>query len=130
MSVDMNAVITGLTAGEGLPMDIGLSHGDYSVTEVKEATEVVFLGPGSKIEQEQARRLVRKTGVANSFSDSGNTELTMIGKDGSRYVRTKIRFVVEDGKALKLWIKNRSGAALQTGSTIRFSGDIYGRWIL
>ncbi len=130
MSVDMNAVITGLTAGELLPADIGLSHGDYSVTEVKEATEVVFLGPGSKIEQEQARRLVRKTGVANDFTDADNTELAMVGKDGSRYVRTKVRFVIEDGKALKIWIKNRSGAALNTGAILRFSGDIYGRWIL
>ncbi len=130
MSVDMNAMITGLTAGEGIPTDIGLAHGDYSATEVKEATEVVLLGPGSKIEQEQSRRQVRKTGVMNAFVDSGNTEMQMIGRDGSRYVRTKIKFVAQSGKSLKIYVKNRSGAALTTGAILRFSGDIYGRWLV
>ncbi len=131
ISSDLSATITGLTAGEGAPMDIGIAHSDYSDTEIKENLDVVLLGPGSKIELERTRRLVRKVGVANlSVSDTLQSVLSMIGKGGSRIIRTKWKFTVQSGKTLDIWIQNRSGATLTTGATFRWSGTVYGRWLI
>ncbi len=130
MSVDMSASVEGLTAGQLVPADVGYSHGDYSVTQVKEKLDVVLTGPGSKLQQERVRRLIRKAGAMNAFDTSAKTESTMIGRNGSRIVRTKINFVIQSGKPLNVWIHNRSGAQLTTGSTLRTSGTVYGRWIL
>ncbi len=129
MSVDLAGIITGLTAGEGDPLELGLAHSDYSVTEILENTDVQFLGPGNKIEQEQSRRLVRK--VAEGYSDlASDTTIMFIGRFGSRIIRTKIKFVCQDTKKLDVWVKNRSGSTLTTGASLRASGTIYGRWIL
>ncbi len=129
MSVDIQGDLIGLTAGEGDPSQLGMAHGDYTVTEVAENLNVILLGPANKIQQEQARRLVRKTGVFHG--DGLNTQLTMPlqGKDGSANIRTKLGFVIESGKTLQAFFFNNSGATMTTGATFRYSGTLYGRWI-
>ncbi len=129
ISADLTAVVTDLTAGQGDQLTIGFSHEDYSAAEVAENLNVQLLGPGSKIEQEQARRLVRRTGSMMPI-DQAATQAKMIGRDGSHLTRTKLKFVVQSGHDLDIWVMNRSGAALTTGATVKFSGTVYGRWIL
>lgn len=130
ISTDMSASVKGLTTTEGVPSDCGIAHNDYTATEIKENLDVQFLGPGSKIEQERSRRLVRKVGVLNSFDTSAKTESSMIGREGSRIVRSKMKFVTQSGHGPNAWIQNRSGAALQTGATLSISGTVYGRWLI
>ncbi len=130
ISSDLSASITGLSAGEGSPHELGIAHSDYTDVEIKENLDVVLLGPGSKIELERTRRLVRKVGVANTFVNSGQTILEFIEKNGSRIIRTKWKFTVQNGKTLDIWVQNRSGATLTTGATLRWSGTIYGRWLI
>ncbi len=129
ISADVQAEITGLTAGEGNPSHCLISHGDYSDAEVGEQQDVVLLGPGNKIEQERARRLVRRVGIFSPESEAA-TFLNLIGKGGSRLLRTKLKFVVNSGKNLDIGVLNRSSAALTTGASLRFSGILYGRWII
>ncbi len=129
VSTDLSATLTGLTADQGIPSEVILSHGDYTVGEVAEALDVALTGPGSKIEEERSRRLIRKVGVLNQPTPDG-TELAMIGKYGSRIIRTKVKFTIQNDKALRIGLKNRSGATLTTGSLLRFSGYIYGRWLV
>lgn len=129
MSADIMAEITGLTAGEGNPHRCGFAHGDYSVTEIKEALDVELLGPGNKIEQERSRRLVRYAGVM--YNDiSSQVKLELIGRNGSRLVRTKLKFTIQDGKTMNVWVQNKSGGTLTTGATLRYSGTVYGRWLV
>ncbi len=129
ISTDLSVMVNGLTAGEGEPMTVGISHGDYSAGEIGEATDVELLGPADKIQQEQADRLVRK--ITTLRGDGLNTQVEMKGlnRDGGPIIRTKWRFVIENGKTPAIWIKNRSGAALTTGATLRWDGYIYGRWL-
>ncbi len=77
ISVDISAQIINLTAGEGDPIVSGFAHGDYAASEVVENLDVVFLGPGNKIQQEQSRRLVRKTGMYQANLGTGGTHTTM-----------------------------------------------------
>ncbi len=129
MSVDLNAEIINLTAGEGDPHTCGFAHGDYTVTEIKEALEVQLLGPGSKIEQERARRLIRKTGIYVAETEA-QTKLNLKGRAGDGQIRTKIKFMVQSGKTLSMWVFNESGAALTTGASVRWQGTVYGRWVI
>ncbi len=129
MSVDINSQIVALTTGEGDPLMAGFAHGDYSDAEVEENLEVSFLGPGDKVAQERARRLVRKTGMFSPTSEAA-TQMKLFGKEGSGQVRTKLRFVINSGKNLRFWVLNKSGANLTTGASLRFTGTVYGRWIL
>ncbi len=132
ISTDLSVTVTGLTAGEGHPMTTGVSHSDYTVAQVLENLDNEMLGPGNKIEQEQSRRSVRKMGVMHSEGGlSGSaTDLVAIGRDGSRIIRQKCKFLVSSGKALDIFMWNRSGAALTTGAIMRWSGNIYGRWLI
>ncbi len=129
ISSDIAAQIIELTAGEGDPLMCGFSHGDYSVTEVKEALEVKLLGPGNKIEQERTRRLTRKIGIFMADVLS-HTTMKLFGRGGAGLIRTKMRFVLQSGKTLNLYVYNNSGATLTTGAIVKFQGTIYGRWIL
>ncbi len=129
LSADINASIEGLTAGEGDPMFGGFAHGDYSDAEIEENLEVSFLGPGDKIAQERARRLVRKTGMF-APPTTASTVMRLFGPSGSGQIRTKLKFVINSNKNLSFWIINKSGTALTTGAGLRFQGTVYGRWIL
>lgn len=132
ISTDISGQVITLTAGEGDPSDVHIAHGDYSVAEIAEKLNVSLLGPGSKIEQEQSRRLVRKVGTLLPADGvlATNTNLRLFGKTGSADLRTKVKFVVQSGKNLKMCIHNRSGSVYTTGAIFRWSGTIYGKWIL
>ncbi len=130
ISVDLMAEIINLTAGEGNPMVGGFAHGDYDAAEVVENLDVVFLGPGSKIEQERSRRLVRKTGMYNS-QEVGHTTMALQGRRAvGGLTRTTLKFVINSGKSLNLFIQNISGSALTTGASLRYNGTVYGRWLI
>lgn len=124
MSADLQWSIRDLTAGDE-PIAVGLAHSDYTVTEIKENIDGGLLGPGNKIEQEQARRLVRKAGV---FMSPDPTSTGGDLNDG-KPKRSKVKWMIDSGKTLNIWAQNLSGAALQTGSVVRVIGTVYGRWV-
>ncbi len=130
ISADIDAEITGLTAGEGNPSVLGLAHGDYTAAEIAENLNVTLLGPGTKIEVERQRRLVRKGGTFHGNDLSTNDSMKMGGRFGPGSTRIKLKFVVQDGKTIDVYVYNQSGAVYTTGSTCHFFGTIYGRWIL
>ncbi len=131
ISADLTAQIIGLTAGEADPSMLVLAHGDYSAAEIAEALVVKLLGPGNKIEQERARRLVRKVGAFyNVRGISAQTTMYLQGRDGAGLVRTKIKFVIDSGKTLDVGLYNNSGATLTTGASVRITGTVYGRWMI
>ncbi len=130
ISADLSSQIIALTAGEGDPTQCGWAHGDYSVTEIKEGLEVELLGPGNKIQQEQSRRLIRRIGMFVGNFLGTHVVMKLQGRSGEAMVRTKLKFVINSGKSLNLWVHNKSGSALTTGASLRFSGTVYGRWLI
>ncbi len=121
ISADLMWQIRGLTPLEG-PIQVGLSHGDYTDAEIAENLNSNLSDPGDKVEQEQQRRLVRKSGM---FAGLLANEVMNDGKP----IRTKCRFLINDGKTIDIWAVNRSGSALTTGAIIRCDGMVYGRWV-
>ncbi len=121
ISADLLWGIREQTPGEG-PVAVGLCHGDYSTAEVKECLTANLLDPDDKIDQEHSRRLVRKSGI---FPGLLSEETLALGQ----MIRTKLRFMIRDGKSLKFYGYNKSGAALTTGTIIEVIGTLYGRWV-
>ncbi len=106
--------------GEG-PIQVGIAHGDLSVTEIGENLNANVTGPDNIIQMERARRPVRKAGM---FSGLAGDEVLNDGKE----IRSRIKFSIGDGQAVLAWAVNRSGATLTTGGLVRVDGTIYGRW--
>ncbi len=121
ISVDAVYGKKGGTPGEG-PLEVGYSHGDYTVAEIKENLVVDMSDPGDKIAYEQGRRLVR---VAGAYQQITEDEVI----DNGRTFRKRIGFQVNEDKSFDLWARNNTSAALTTGTTYLVTGTIYGRWI-
>ncbi len=118
ISTDLLWSVKGLTAGEG-PLQVGIAHGDYSVTEIKEWFESSGSATtGNMIAQEQSKRRCRGSGVFNGL----NTEETL--NDG-KPIRTKARFSIPDAGTVDMWVRNDSGATLTTGASVQCVGEIF-----
>ncbi len=124
ISIDSTMVIRDLTAGEG-PLYMGFAHSDYSVAEIAEAIDTSgYLGPSAKIEQEQARRLVRRWGTFR-----GHEATSIIAESNGGHRRYKVRWVQQNGGNPRCWLQNTSGVTLTTGAVLETDGYIYGRWL-
>ncbi len=124
LSIDATMVIRGMTVTEG-PLYMGFAHTDYTVAEIAEAIDTQgFLGPNLKIEEERARRLVRRWGT---FRVQEVTEMIAASNGGHR--RYKVRWIQQNGANPRCWLQNSSGAALTTGGVLEMDGVIYGRWL-
>ena len=117
----LNWSIRSATSGE-VPITVGMAHSDYSATEIEECIDSALTGPGSKIEQERSRRLVRTVGA---FVTSG-ADLVL---DEGREIKTPLKFMIQDGHGLAFWAKNQSGGTLAGGAVLRITGHYYGRWV-
>ncbi len=123
ISADLTWSIRGLTLAEG-PIDVGVAHGDYTVTEIKENLDLTGMeDPSDMIATEQGRRKVRRSG---RFSGVAANEVLNDGKD----IRTPIRFpLVGTVAQVGFWAHNLGAGALTTGAVIQCFGKIYGRWL-
>jgi len=120
ISLDAAWSIRDHTVAEG-PLQVGVAHGDLSVTEIAEAINAEMTDPDDIIQKERSRRPVRKAGA---FAGLSSEEVL----ENGAMVRTKCKFSIGDGHNLSLWVINSSGATLTTGTLINIIGTLYGRW--
>ncbi len=114
--------VRGNTVGEG-PIVVGYAHGDYSVTEIKQSIEAEgMMTRGDKIVAEQGNRLVRRVGV---FAGSSATDQSL--NDG-KPIRTRLNWLIAEGKTLNAWAYNQSGASLTTGTILVMNGKATIKW--
>ncbi len=121
ISVDIYAMLTNTAGGQG-PIYLGLAHGDLTDVEIAEALDASLTDPDDIIAKERARRPVRRIGTFNAL---GGDEILNNGNP----VRVPVRFTIGNEHVLDMFVQNRSGAALTTGSTLSVEGIIYGRWL-
>lgn len=122
ISIDCAWALRDFTANEG-PVLVGFAHNDLSVTEIDESLGASQGWEGDIIQKEMARRPVRTAGI---FPGSATTEVDLVLNDG-RELRTPMKFTVESGKDIALWAKNKSGAALTSGTFVEVEGRVYAR---
>ena len=121
ISIDGMWTLREATAREG-PIEVGFCHGDLSATEVTESLNAEQQDPDDIIQNERARRPVRRAGQFRVF----DTE-EMLPTHGDM-LRTGCKFSVGDGHTVNCFIANRSGGSLTTGAIVEVNGNIYGRW--
>ena len=122
-SVDAVWSLRNVTGGEG-PIVFGVAHGDYSLAEIEAWIELTLgsiTGPGDMQDREVANRLIRRIGA---FSAATTDETINDGKS----LKTRLNWLIPDGKTLQMWTYNASGATLTTGAIVRCSGHLNGFW--
>ncbi len=103
--------IDNLVAGQG-PIIFGVAHSDYSDAEIEEFIENTgSWDQGSKIEQERAKRLIRKIGTLVGTQGTGTNDVQF---NGGVPVKTKLNWRLNTGDTLNLWAYNISATALST----------------
>ncbi len=105
------------TVGEG-PLAVGLAHSDYTVAEILEFLQLATgFDRGDKGGQEIAKRLIRRVGTFTGGSDG---EVLNDGKP----IKTKLNWVLTEGKTVQAWIINLSSGALTTGTRYNVNGKL------
>ncbi len=108
-SIEAVYSIFNFTATEG-PVIFGLAHSDYTVAEILEyLSNAGSWNEGSKIEQERARRKIRRVGVFKGLATDEKFA------DG-RSVKTKLNWILLQGQTVAVWAWNKSGGTLTTGT--------------
>ncbi len=99
-----------VAVGDG-PILVGVAHSDYTDSEIEAVIEATgSWAPGDKIQQEIAKRLVRKIGIFTEKDISlGSTTLN----DG-KAIKTKLNWSITTGKTLRVWAYNMGTSALAT----------------
>ncbi len=125
ISADAAFSMNGQASNEG-PIDVGLSHNDYSDAEILEYLDVDPTERHDLISQEHAARgkRIRKWGRFGTGTSGVNEE--RIG-DGTP-VRKPLKFAVNEGKNMQFYCVNR-GSGATTGRVVKVSGTLYCRWI-
>ncbi len=121
ISADLSWSVDDQTVGEG-PLVVGLNSGDLSVTEIAEKLDAKPVSQTDRIAMERSRRPVRNTG---RFSGAAVGETLNDGQP----IRTPLKFILDTGIELALWVRNKSGATLTTGTVVRVTGTLYMRWM-
>lgn len=115
LSVEATWGVEDLTSGDG-PLEVGLSHSDYSSGEVEESLEAVGAwDEGNKVIQEQAARLVRTVGLLSEAETTLN--------DGQP-MKTRLNWRMATADTLRFWCRNR-GDDLTTGAEIVIQGHCH-----
>ncbi len=101
------------SAADDGPIIVGVSHSDYTDTEIEEWIEnSSSWETKDKIGQEIARRKIRRVGVFRAApGDTGDSNYVL--NDG-RMIRTKCGWMLGTGQTLKVWAYNSGGSALAT----------------
>ncbi len=107
--------IDNLVAGQG-PLIFGVAHSDYSDAEIEEFIENTgSWDQGSKVEQERAKRLIRKIGTMVGTQGSGTVDVKW---NNGVPMKTKLNWRLNTGDTLNLWCYNISASALSTSTPV------------
>ncbi len=121
ISADLSWSIDDATPLEG-PLHVGLNSSDLSVTEIIEKLDAQPTSQSDRIAIERSRRPVRNTG---SFAVQTANETLNDGKP----IRTPCKWIADTGLEAQIWVRNKSGATLTTGSVVRVTGTLFCRWM-
>lgn len=94
------------------PIVVGVAHSDYTAAEIEQYIENTgSWDEGNKVQQEVARRQIKEIGT---FGDPGATATTIqVLKDGIK-LKTKLKWILNQGQTIQVWAYNQGQAAVAT----------------
>ncbi len=97
-------------AGDG-PITVGVAHGEYNVTEIKEYLENAgSWTEGDKLAQEIGGRQIRRIGT---FRTPDGVTAAAVLNDG-KPIKTKLNWILNQAQTLDFWAFNDGESALET----------------
>ncbi len=127
ISLELTAVITGLTAGEGDGLLLGIADGNYDIAQIEAAIEANGpLGPNEKIEEELSERYTK---ILGTVDHEVGTEAVFRNKQGGYIIEETIRWTFARSKSWDYFVYNQ-GATLTTGATASIRAKVYGVWVI
>ncbi len=123
-SAELTYTLTDIDIGE-TTIAMYIAAGDYSTAEIEEYIELTgLLGPGNKVEKEVAGRFVRHIGTFPAGTATGEDVALNLGEP----VKTRLNWLVPDGRTLNMFSYNNTGAQLTGGEIVRVMGHLNGFW--
>ncbi len=102
------------STGDG-PILVGVAHGDYTTAEIEEFVEMTdSWDEGNLVEQEIAKRKIRRIGIFDNPVDEAAVSVLNDGKP----IKTKLNWILLQGQTLKVWAYNMGTSALATTSPL------------
>ncbi len=130
LKVEGQAIVTAITPGEGIGMELWLVDGDLTLAEFEESIE--FNGPLNKNDIVGADTVMRPAFYAGSF-DGGVADTTLVLRDKKSnapgFVLNPRWTFNEDSKGWNWIIYNSTGSNLSTGATVRIHIRDFGVWV-
>lgn len=121
--------VTGLTAGEGTGLMVGIANRDLDMAQIAEC--LVVDGPldlNDKIKAERASRFVKLFGAVEQAV--AGTAMVFKGENGSMLMKTNPKWLFTSASSgFQMFIWN-NGIALTTGATARLQSTFFGSWII
>lgn len=123
----LTAYVTGLTAGEGEGLNLGICNADISVADIQGCISTDGpLNSSDRDKQETAERFCRifadaqvvLNGVSENFK----------GDHGGNLIEVKPRWTFNKGVGWTFFVFN-NGVILTTGATVRVLATHYGVWV-
>ncbi len=128
LKTELFATITGLTAGEGIGLYLGIADGDFTAAEIEAAIESNGpLGPNEAIEEELAERFMTMLG-ALSVPDQAQSEATFRNENNGGMMTANPRWTFSRTKSWNFFLYN-IGAAVTTGASINIRAKSFGVWV-
>lgn len=105
------------------PVMCGLAHSDYTDAEIEQWIENAgSWNAGDKINQEIAKRFIRKIGVFDApFGDANSPAIISVLNDGLP-IKTRLNWSLVTGQTLKFWVYNMGSSALTDGGVMNVNG--------
>lgn len=126
LKVELQASITGVTAGDANGYIFGLADGDLTLAEIEATIEANGpFGPNDIINSNIAMRPVW---ILGGIQQQNNTEVLFTNDTGGTTLTEKPRWTFASTKAWKFFIYNM-GAPPTTGSTVFIRVKSFGVWV-
>ncbi len=128
LKAEVQAVITGVTTGQGTGLLFGIADGELSDTEIEEV--LVLDGPvdrNDNLAKERAGRFVKVFGMFRP----GTTPETLIchGIEGGPIMVIKPRWTFSNPEGWVWFVFNNSGGTFTTGASLKVTATSYGVWV-
>ncbi len=128
LKTEVFAAITGLTAGEGVGLYLGLADGAFTAAEIEAAIESNGpLGPNETTEEELAERYMTMLGHLD-VSDPASTEAIFKNENNGGMMTANPRWTFARTKSWNFFVYN-IGAAITTGSSVNLRVKNFGVWV-
>ncbi len=126
---DVAALITGLTAGEGVGLYLGLAHGDMTVAEIAAAFAVNGpVGPAALTEADDVMKPVWKIGrLAGDIAETEKQFFDVL--TGAPFIVQKHAWTFQSTTSWN-WFVYNLGAQLTTGATVKIEALNFGVWVV